>query len=72
MINILIIIKAREIDFVFYEMSSTHLILSIIIFLSSFKSMKNVCDKYNRTIDSIRQLVSDSRIHVLIDVTNSE
>lgn len=34
--------------------------------------MKNVCDKYNRTIDSIRQLVSDSHIHVLIDVTNSE
>lgn len=33
--------------------------------------MKNVCDKYNRAIDSIRQLVSDSRIHVLIDVTNS-
>lgn len=34
--------------------------------------MKNVCDKYNRTIDSIRQLVSESRIHLLIDVTNSE
>lgn len=34
--------------------------------------MKNVCDKYNRIIDSIRQLVSDSRIYVFIDVINLE
>lgn len=54
MINILIIIKVKEIGFVFYEMSSIYLILFFIFFKFSFESMKNVCDKYNRVIDSIR------------------
>ena len=27
-------------------------------FFSSYESMKSLCDKYNRAIDSIRQLVS--------------